>query len=120
MNRRTDITFPVFSGQIVRVILAANVKTTGQRLQSDLSAARGGFIANAGQSVAGWLPNVVGWLVLESEPDAATVAHEASHAVRALFRASGVRVDEEVFAYHLDFLVGRIHRFMKGKPDATL
>jgi hypothetical protein len=23
--------------------------------------------------------------------------------------------DEEAFAYHLDFLVGRIHKFLKGK-----
>jgi len=54
-----------------------------------------------------------GYLVLPLNPDEGTIAHEASHAVEELFNFTGVSRDEENFAYHLDYLVGRIHKFLK-------
>lgn len=113
MNRKLTIRFPVFSGLELRVVFSRDVKRTGARLQSDLDGARGGFVPNVGQSIGGWYPGVFGWFVLESAPDAATVAHEASHAVRALFRHVGVPAAEETLAYHLDYVVGKIHAFDK-------
>lgn len=104
-NRATDITFPVFTGFKLRVILSRNMIGTGHRLGTDLSGCAGAFIKypdNPGR----------GWLVFDAKPDAATIAHEASHAVRELFRHAGVRNDDEAFAYHLDYLVGRIHKFI--------
>lgn len=107
-NRRTKISFPVFNGYEVRVIQARNVASTAHRLREDLSNAEAGFITKDDR------PGV-GWLVLGPEPCPGTIAHEASHVVRALFAFAGVGNDEEAFAYHLDFLVGRIHKFLKGK-----
>lgn len=108
MNRATVVRFPVFSGFEVRVILSHNLITTGRRLQTDLAGCAGAFLTSNKK------PGI-GWLVLPLDADEATVAHEASHAIRALLNHVGARNDNETFAYHLDFLVGRIHRFMKGK-----
>jgi hypothetical protein len=104
-NRRTRVAFHVFSGYEIRVILARDVAATGRRLNADLTGARGGHLVKPGSPEA--------WIVLGTDPDESTVAHEAAHAVRAMLRYVGVRVDDEVFAYHLDFLVGRIHSFIK-------
>jgi hypothetical protein len=110
-NRSTRVVFPVFSGFAVRVVLARNVAATGKRLgeKSDLSQAAAAFISSS-------TPTLVGWLVFEVMPDPGTIAHEASHAVRALARHVGTNFDEETFAYHLGHLVGHIHKFLeKGK-----
>lgn len=103
-NRRTKVRFDVFAGYTVHVIFAADVERTGRRLHADLSGARAGYITGGdGES----------WLVLEAAPDEATVAHESAHAVRELLGHHGANLDDETFAYHLEFLVGRIHRFLK-------
>lgn len=105
-NRRTRIIFPVFNGYVVHIILSQDVRRTARRLRCD-----------DGPAVAFFLPgNKRGWLVLPLDADAGTIAHEASHAVQALFQWTGVRRDEETFAYHLDFIVGRVDRFKnKGR-----
>jgi len=113
VNRSTDVKFPVFNGYVVRVIAARDVKATGRRLGTDLTGAMAAFITSTASPKKGWL-------VLGTAPDEGTIAHEASHAIRALFNAHGARMDDEAFAYHLDFLVGRIHRFLKGGKREVL
>lgn len=103
MNRRTKIKFPVFNGYEVRVIISADVRRTARRLGADDGPCVAFFIAGEKK----------GWLVLPKTVDAGTIAHEASHAVAALLSHAGVRRDEETFAYHLDFLVGGIHKFIQ-------
>lgn len=104
-NRRATITFAVF-GYEVRVILAHSIKATGRRLREDLSNAAGAFITRDDEPL-------VGWLVLEHNPDEGVIAHESAHAVRAMLTATGASLDDETFAYHLQYLVERIHRFVK-------
>lgn len=104
-NRRTRITFPVFNGYTCIVICARNVAATARRLQEDLSDAEAGFITHEAR------PGI-GWLVFAERPSPGTIAHEASHVIAALFAYAGVGADEEAFAYHLDYLVGRIHKFV--------
>jgi hypothetical protein len=106
-NRTTDITFPVFNGYTVRVILSHDLKATGRRLNADLDNAIAAHVPADPE-----LPKRV-WLIFGLEPDEATVAHEASHAVRSMLNYVGARTDNETFAYHLDYLVGRIHKFLK-------
>jgi hypothetical protein len=105
-NRRTKISFPVFNNYEVIVIFSRNVRATTRRLK-----------AGDDHCIACFIPGDAdtrrGWLVLAQDPDEGTIAHEASHAVQELFRWAGARRDEETFAYHLDFLVGRIHKFLK-------
>ena len=105
-NRSTVVRFPVFPGFAVRVIQARDVMRTCRRLGADATPCRAAFITGADS------PGL-GWLVLGLAPDPATIAHESSHAVRALFRAHGAKADDEAFAYHLDYLVGRIHKFLE-------
>lgn len=110
-NRRTRVTFPVFNGYQVRVILARDVRRTCRRLREKVEDAEAAFLTRPER------PGV-GWIVLGPTPDAGTIAHEASHAVQELFRYAGARRDEEVFAYHLDYLVRRIHGFVdRGQED---
>jgi len=107
-NRRTRISFPIFNDYEVRVVCSHNLAATGRRLgeKDSLVNAEAGFIVRPEQ------PGV-GWLVFGRNPMPDTVAHEAFHAVKALFKYAGAAPEEESFAYHLDFLVGRIHRFLK-------
>ncbi len=107
-NRATTIRFHVFSGYSIRVILSGNLERTGRRLQADCRGDAAAFITH--EEAPGHA-----WLLLPPKPDAATIAHESSHAVRALFRFAGAKSDDESFAYHLDYLVGRIHRFIERK-----
>lgn len=108
-NRRTSVYFPVFNNYRVRIILSRDVAATGKRLNIDLNGCEAALVTDTetGHKCA--------WLVLPLKPDEGTISHEASHAIRQLFRAKGVRVDEECYAYHLDYLVHKIHRFIEGK-----
>lgn len=107
MNRRTVVRFPVFSGYEVRVILSANPVRTAARLGAGSDYCVACFIpADPGA------PFPVAYLILPLAPDEGTIAHECAHAVRAIFKRAGVRNDDEAFAYHLDYLVGRVHKFL--------
>lgn len=107
-NRATTVRFPVFSGYEVRVILSANLIATGRRLGTDLSGCVGALVTQADSPKRSWL-------VLSVPGDPATIAHESSHAIRAMFRLVGAKADDESFAYHLDYLVGKIHKFLECK-----
>lgn len=106
-NRSTKITFPVFGYQ-VRVIFSADVQKTCRRLRENPGECEACFICRED------LPH--GYIVFHLAPDEGTIAHEASHAVQEMFRRAGAKRDEEVFAYHLGFLVERIHKFIRKKP----
>lgn len=106
-NRRTKVRFPIFSGYEVRVILSDDLIRTGQRLGIDLSGAGAAYVEDRAM--------LKGWLVFSTNPTAGTISHEASHAVRAMFNTVGARTDNETFAYHLGYLVDRIHKFLKRK-----
>lgn len=105
-NRATTIRFPIFGGYAVRVILSSSIARTGRRLGADCSGCAGALITRKDK------PHLA-WLLLCAKPDPATIAHESSHAVRALFRFAGAKADDEAFAYHLDYLVGSIHKFIE-------
>ena len=102
-NRSFKVRFPIFANYEVRIIFSRNLKTTCDRLNTDAYPCEACFIPGENK----------GWLVFPSAPDEGTIAHEASHVVQELFRHVGARRDDEVFAYHLDYLVSRIHRFLK-------
>lgn len=110
-NRRTVIKFPVFNNYEVRVIQAHDVAATGRRLKEKLEDAEAAFITKDEEGKYG-----IGWLVLGPNPTPEVVAHECSHAIMHLLNYAGVqRPEEEVFAYHLGYLAGRVHKFLKGR-----
>lgn len=108
MNRTTKVRFPIFSDYEVRIIQARDVTATGRRLHVDLSDAKAAFVYPQPPH------DKRGWIVFGMEPDADVIAHEASHAVRAVFNFVGAKTDNETFAYHLGYLVGRIHKFLEA------
>lgn len=106
-NKSTTVRFPVFNGYEVRVIFARDIPRTAKHLGADLSNSVAGFIYPGPERPKR------SWVVFGLEPDEATVAHEASHAIRAMLAYVGAKNDNETFAYHLDYLVGRIHKYRK-------
>lgn len=46
-----------------------------------------------------------GFMILNFNASAGTIAHESWHAVRHLFKSLGVKLDNETVAYHLEHLV---------------
>lgn len=107
-NRTSKVKFPVF-GYEVRLIVSRDVRATCARLGAGTDPCVSCFIESE------W----GGYIVLDAEPGEGLIAHEASHAVQHLFTWAGARRDEETFAYHLHFLVGRIHKFLKGRKCNT-
>jgi hypothetical protein len=55
-------------------------------------------------------------LLMNAAPVAGTIAHEAWHVIRAMFKHMGVEFDDEAVAYHLGYTVQRIVDF-KVKLD---
>lgn len=108
-NRSTIITFPVFPHHKLTVIHAKSVKETGKRLGADLSECKAAFVWDMEDSYKSWM-------VLGVDADENTIAHESCHAIRHMLKESGVRIDNEVFAYHLGYLVEKVHKFLdRGK-----
>lgn len=104
-NRRTRIVFPVFKEYAVTVIQARDIVATGRRLHEDLTDCEAVSLT--------WPGQVGAYIILGPDAAESIVAHEASHVVRWMLAFAGARNDDEIFAYHLDFLVGRIHKFLK-------
>lgn len=106
-NRRTKVKFPVYNNYTITVIEARNLVLTGQRLNCEISPNDGAmFIEHPTYSLRSWL-------LFEPNPSPGYIAHEASHAIRAMFNSVGVRNDDETFAYHHGHLVERLHKFLK-------
>lgn len=56
------------------------------------------------------------YLVFNRNPDLGTVAHECYHCVYRLMRWVGADMDNnEIFAYHLGYLVNVVYTFLKPK-----
>lgn len=104
-NRRSTVTFAVF-GYVVLIIQSRDIVATGKKLKEDLNNAEAAFCTKDDQPYKGWL-------VFGLEPDEGVIAHEAAHCIRHMLTSAGATLDDETFAYHLQFLVGRIHRFLK-------
>jgi hypothetical protein len=105
-NRSTKVLFPIFGGYEVRLIVTRDIVKTGQRLRENLRDAHAAYVTK--DDVAG-----VGWLVLQPDAGPDLVSHEASHAIQALADFLGTKFDEETFAHHLGYLVGRVSKFLK-------
>ena len=100
-NKQITVQFPIFE-YTLKVIFARDIVMTGRRLKEDLSNADGAFVTKDAQPFRGWI-------ILGLIPSPGTIAHESSHAVWHMFKSAGVEFEDETFAYHLDFLVRRIH-----------
>jgi hypothetical protein len=114
-NRRTHISFPVYKYRIT-VIQARDLVATGHAIANrynvtvELAGCAACFVQHPKKALRCWL-------LFELDATESTIAHEASHAVTAMFRAVNQRRDEEAFAYHLGHLVHRLHKFLKRSAN---
>jgi len=106
-NRSTKIVFPAFNGYEVRVICTRNIITTGRRLREKLEDAEASFVTKKENGI-----HDKGWLIFKENAEPGTIAHECSHAIKAMFIYIGAKQEDELFAHHLDYLVGKVHKFL--------
>lgn len=112
-----DVNFPVF-GYCIGVLFADDVnKTAGHYFK--------GFVPEEG-TYAFHFPfkgENRSMIFLPFKADAGTIAHEAYHAVRRMLEHIGIglyedagttQLDNEGVAYHLGYLIQRIHVFQKA------
>lgn len=104
-NRRGRLSFTVFE-YTFHVIQSNNIQRTGKRLKVDLTGAYAAFCTNPDKPQSGWL-------VFGFDATPGIIAHEAAHGIRQMLINAGVRIDDEVFAYHLHHLVSYLHKFLK-------
>jgi hypothetical protein len=98
--------FPVWSGYRVYVVFTEDIAKSRM--------ARYGTVGNAPGADALFTRGAGGYGHLFYKPAAAAgvIAHEAWHALWAMFKWAGVKKwDNETVAYHLGYLVGTVSRF---------
>lgn len=104
----TWVKFPVFSNYSVRVIVTEDLansfgKRLGEhRLHGSTDAAC--FHDNNGRT----------WMFLRPDSDEGVVAHEAWHVLYGIHDYIGAKIENEIVAYHLGFLINAVHKFLKA------
>lgn len=105
-NRRTTILFPVFGAE-VRVIFARDIKITALRLgEPDMEGTKAVTIYDSKK------PERL-YIIFPLEPDEGMISHEAYHAAIGLLKNHDIPCSEEMVAYHADYIVLCIHKFLK-------
>lgn len=108
--------FPVFSTYEVHVILTDNVMDS-RRLRD----------CYLGPSDSERPPRALcesrpghSWLFIHNKADQGTIAHESFHCVFALLNFIGARLDNEIVAYHLQYVVNQVNDlFLKGLQKSS-
>ena len=103
---RHKLRFPVFGNYPVKIVFCADIFKEGKRLGASFPS------GDEKDEEAFTAVNPAGCTcVFGYKPDAETIAHEAYHAIVALLKFSGASAEEELVAYHLGYLVGRITKW---------
>lgn len=112
------LSYPVFQGYYVHVVFTDNLKkSAASRFVKGTE-----FSAKMDAAEAIHLPSSHGrsLVLLPYKASPGTIAHEAYHAIRYMLKEyAGVKLDNEIVAYHLGHLVDEIHKF-KSKLEAQL
>lgn len=110
METKTTIPFPLYNYRIYVIFTDDLVKT------ADKLADQGKLVKNHGidDTTDGFhvrMPNQsYSYIVLKYTADPNQITHEAYHSVVNMFRWISAAHEEELFAYHLGYLVGLIHK----------
>ena len=108
----TWVTFPVLAKFKVRVILTENLaNSAGQRI---------GGCSLDGSADAACYNTKNGWsyMFLNPQADEGTIAHESWHIIFEIMDYVGAKIENEVVAYHLGYLINKIHTFKKEVSHA--
>lgn len=105
MQNSFIVRFPVFSDYDVTVIFTDDIVKTAKshkaRANKNTAAC---FITKRSAPLSGWL-------IFNRSPSVEDVAHESFHCVYHLMKTVGAALEDEVVAYHLGYLVRKIHAF---------
>ena len=103
------VTFDAFD-YLVRVTFTDDVVAARVKIDSIVGKYPGG---PAG-AIHSWADdNPVSYLFLPYDARPSTIAHECWHVVRQMLRICGAELENEVVAYHLGWLVGKVHDIQK-------
>lgn len=104
-THRHKIKFPIF-GYEIRVSFVSSLKDEAVRMNAD---APGDDTAKAWTVLNSEHPYA--HIVLQHDASAEIIAHESFHAIWALMTWAGAALEDEVVAYHLGHVVGRITKW---------
>jgi hypothetical protein len=103
---KTTVKFPVFDYD-VHVIFCESVMASRERRCKKLGETDGERYYAMHSCVNGWESYL--FLPLNCKPG--VIAHECFHAIFNMFTKKGVKLENETWAYHLDWLIKEIEGF---------
>jgi hypothetical protein len=111
------IRFPILANFTVNVVITTDMQLSINRRNGILSP------CTVGKNALGstWKHGVGGVIFIFLHKDVgknvepSTIAHECFHAVRTLMSNIGAEVEDELWAYHLGYLVGEVHKLLEKK-----
>ncbi len=113
IEKKLKIAFPVF-GYKLNVVITNSIDISRNKINSKVGVAKSNFEDCVGlHSHKETEPEAFIFITPFSTPG--TIAHESSHAVYRMFEFYGLDFDDENFAYHLGFIVDKIHCLIRNK-----
>lgn len=108
------ITFEIMGGYNVRLVFAKDLfKSAKDRIGSTPSENADAFVYHVNDRGHSYI-------FLKPDSTESTVSHECWHIVHRVFKYCGVaEMDDEVVAYHLDYLVEKVYEFKKAIQSRT-
>lgn len=115
MEKEFNISFPVFSDYIIKIIFTKDIPTSRDKRADILGALEKPMskYVDGLHSYNDCHPN--GIIFLSRKATQGTIAHECSHAIWRMFNWVGAQIENETFAYHLGYLVDELNKFKKSK-----
>jgi hypothetical protein len=100
------VKFPVFSGFVVHVDRTDDMDEaiSNHPIIADMTGGN-----DTADAVTIYDGDMECYIFILPNADPGTIAHEAWHAIRHMMLKVGVELDNEAVAYHLGYLVNRIH-----------
>lgn len=101
--------FPVFGSYVLHIEITTDMQASLSKypqtksIDADRSPGITVYVKNEG----------MGFIFLKHRAGPGEIAHEAWHAVKHMLEYFGVDLDSEVVAYHLGYIVDRIHKLRR-------
>ena len=111
--RFTTVEFPVFAGFIVHIEITKDIQKAIKKYPGIASIAGPEDDETDGTTV--YDGGQVCFIFLKPNVSAGTIAHEAWHATRYMLKRVGAKLDSEVVAYHLGYIVDKSYQFLRGR-----
>jgi hypothetical protein len=102
------VSFPVFDNYEITVVVTDNVKLS----RNSRSAAIGANLDKEMYGCHSSVSNGKAFIFLERGVSPGIVAHECWHGVKRMLESKGAILENEVVAYHLEYLVDQISKLV--------